>query len=229
MCQARRARLLALAICVGALGAPRDAAAVEIMPGDRFRDRPLGAPDQTVESSGAVPAAQATGPGLGRIVLSLGGVAVLIVGLGWTWRRMLAAQQARGPEGVTLVSRSLLTPRHQVLIVRVGRRLLVVGDSGHGMNLLCEVTDAAEAAILLGEVGAEAAFEADAEDSDAAVLGFGTDRHSQGSGLDADGMDPTRTLDAARKDVRSLIERVRGLAKQVTPAGTESGMSRMDS
>jgi flagellar biogenesis protein FliO len=222
-------RVGVIALCAAALGAPRNAAA-GIPLGDRFKDRPLVAPDQAVETSDAQSGARPVGPSVGRVVLSLGGVAALIVGLGWAWRRMLAAQQTRGPEGVTLVSRSLLTPRHQVLIVRVGRRLLVVGDSGHGMNLLCEVTDPAEAAELLADSGAVTGTEIDEEDSYAAVLGLGTDREPQMVDDDAVPLAPPRGLDAARNDVRSLIERVRGLATQVTRARDEARMSsRVDS
>jgi flagellar biogenesis protein FliO len=125
--------------------------------------------------------------------MSLAGVAVLIVGLGWACRRMLASRQPPAESGVTLVARSLLTPRHQVLVLRVGRRVLVVGDSGHGMNLLCQITDPQESAALLGEPE---------DQGEAGTIAFEEPPEDE-------------TWDfAAAGDVRSVIERLRGLAGQ---------------
>ena len=71
--------------------------------------------------------------------------------------------------------------------------MLVVGDSGHGMNLLCQITDPHEAAVLLGE----------------------HEEHSEPGAADFEEppLDDAQDF-AAAGEVRSIIERLRGLAGQ---------------
>ena len=184
--------------------------------GDRFADRPL--QDET-RGAATGEAAPAVGPSLTRIGGSLLLVAGLVVGLGLAYRRMFAASAQKAGGGVTLVSRQLLTPKHQVFILRTGHRLLVVGDSGHGMNLLTEITDPAEVTMVLGEAGDTALKgEVFAASLDSATEGFGEDEYipaepEMASG-EADGGE--LGLGAAREEVQSLIERVRRLAGQGT-------------
>lgn len=174
---------------------------------DRYADRAL-VPGETTLRADEVTAVN-TGPSLTRVALSLGAVALLIVSLGWVYRRMLAAQQHRNSgAAVSLVSRSLLTPKHQVLVLRAGRRLLVVGDSGHGMNLLCEITEPAEVAALLGE-------EAPLEDYEPLP-----DEQSEP-------FEEPPQIDVAHSDVRSLIERVRSLAGQMSRPTSEANSREM--
>jgi flagellar biogenesis protein FliO len=182
--------------------------------GVAFADRPLAGPGSAGNQRDGPPAA--TGPSVTRTVASLAGVAVLIVGCAWVWRRTIAAGQRKGFEGVTLVSRSLLTPRHQVLVVRVGRRLLVVGDSGHGMNLLCEVTDPDEAAVLLGEAVDGPLGDEEPDAYAAALIPGGA----------SEPVEAPPELETSHREMRSLIERVRGLAGQVNQARTEAAGAR---
>ena len=187
---------------------------------DRFSNEPLVTSEPR---SGPGPAAPvSSGPSGTRVMLSLLAVAGLIVGVGWAYRRMFMNQQQKGGSGgVTLVSRSLLTPRHQVLVVRAGHRLLVVGDSGHGMNLLCEITDPGEVVAMLGEAaGEDGDLRADAF---AATLGGAVDAFGGSMpGGDSEPIeDAPADLEEAQGQVRSLIERVRGLAGQMN--GNEAG------
>ncbi len=51
-----------------------------------------------------------------------------------------------------LLSRTVLSPKQQVLLLQVGRRVIVVGDGGAaGMRPLCEITDPDEVAALVGD------------------------------------------------------------------------------
>ena len=148
-------------------------------------------------------------------MLSLGGVALLIVGLGYVYRKMVGQQQAKGG-AVTLVSRSILTPKHQVMVLRVGHRLIVVGDGGSGMNTLCEIDDPAEvSAVLIAAGGDVEELKAQAF---AATLEGAEDRFAMPGG-DSDPIEHPPEDDAmfsgASREVQGLLDRVRGLSKQV--------------
>ena len=189
---------------------------------DRFADKPI-----TTSAEGGAKPAPAAGPSASRVVVSLCVVAVLIVALGWAYKRMFASQQNKGGGGaVSLVSRTMLTPRHQVFVLRVGHRLIVVGDSGHGMNRLGEITDPAEMVAVLGESGDAAEL----RQLKAGAFGAALDefeRQPIPSG-DEEPVDepPPPPFDDARGEVQSLIERVRGLAGQVGGAGSSGADAR---
>ena len=100
-------------------------------------------------------------------------------------------------------------------MVRVGRRLLVVGDSGHGMNLLCEVTDPDEAAVLLGEA-VDVPLGDEEPDAYAGMITGGA----------SEPVEAPPELETSHREMRSLIERVRGLAGQVNQARTEAAGAR---
>ena len=206
---------LALALLLLPCGAALGQATTQ--PADRFSDAPL---TTTAESSQAGEAAPA-GPSASRVVLSLCVVAVLIVLLGWAYKRMFAAQQAKGGGAVSLVSRSMLTPRHQVFVLRVGHRLIVAGDSGHGMDRLAEITDPAEVTAVLRDAGGGAEMEHLRAGAFGAALdeaGGAFSRTSRPqpipSGDDGNPADDP-PFDDARGEVQSLIARVRGLAGQL--------------
>jgi flagellar biogenesis protein FliO len=52
---------------------------------------------------------------------------------------------------VTVLSRSMISPRQHVLVLQVGNRLLVVGDSAGRMSSLCEISDPDEIAMMVGQ------------------------------------------------------------------------------
>ena len=88
-----------------------------------------------------------------RIVTALAVVLVLILLARWFVRRFFGvAGAARSTRAVQVLSRSTLSPKQQLMLLRVGRRLLVVGDGGGQLNTLSEITDADEVAALVGQV-----------------------------------------------------------------------------
>jgi flagellar protein FliO/FliZ len=97
--------------------------------------------------------AAATGAGdLSRIAVAL----VIVIGVILVLRsavRHLTSMPGAGRNGkmVTVLSRSLISPRQQVLVLQVGKRLLVVGDSAGRMNPLCEISDPDEIAMMVGQ------------------------------------------------------------------------------
>src|SRR4051794_25673975 len=60
-----------------------------------------------------------------------------------------AAGGARQP--VQVLSRTHVSAKQKILLIQVGTRVLVVGDSGQQLNSLCEINDADEAAALIAQ------------------------------------------------------------------------------
>jgi flagellar biogenesis protein FliO len=88
-----------------------------------------------------------------RVGLALAIVLGAIFLLRWGGRKMfLLHGQAKGHGGIRVLSRSVLSPKQQLLLLKVGKRLIVVGDSAGHMSALCEITDPDEVAGLMGEV-----------------------------------------------------------------------------
>ena len=79
-------------------------------------------------------------------------VVVLIFGLRFLARKMFALPTVRTSPLVKVLARSPVSPKQQVLLLHVGRRILVVADSGSAMQPLAQITDADEIAALLGQL-----------------------------------------------------------------------------
>jgi flagellar biogenesis protein FliO len=92
---------------------------------------------------------------LRRVVLSLGIVLALVFGCRWAIRYFFpSAAVGRSSQVMKVLSRSVIAPKQQLLLIQVGRRLVVVGDSGQQMNTLTEISDPDEVASLLGQLRA---------------------------------------------------------------------------
>ncbi len=130
--------------------------------------RPAGATDQASEQtslrisdsdakaaavrSSASPAAS-TGTGdLSRIAIALVAVICLILLLRGVFRNItIGSAGGKGSRLVTVLSRSPVSPKQQVLVLQVGRRLLIVSDSAGHMSCLSEITDPDEIAAMVGQ------------------------------------------------------------------------------
>ncbi len=162
----------------------------------------------------ASPAASTVGD-LSHVALALAIVIGIIFGLRWVARRFaLVPTVGRPGRGVKLLSRTILSPKQQVLLIQVGRRVVVVGDGGAaGMRALCEITDPDEVAALVGEL----------KSSDASAAGaksFGSLFRRAAEPFGGDGSDPSSLAtppvegEEAPSDVVGLLDKVRGLRQQ---------------
>jgi flagellar biogenesis protein FliO len=89
----------------------------------------------------------------GQVAWALGVVLVVILVARVIAKRYFGVTgAARGTRAVQVLSRSPVSPRQQLVLLRVGRRLLVVADGGGQMTTLSEITDADEVAALIGQV-----------------------------------------------------------------------------
>ena len=90
---------------------------------------------------------------ISRVVGALAIVLGLIFALRWVLRRSINPAGMPGATNVVQVlTRSPLSPRQQLLLVRVGRRLIVVADCNGQLNALSELTDPDEVAALVGQL-----------------------------------------------------------------------------
>jgi len=89
----------------------------------------------------------------GRLLLAMAIVVGLIVALGWLVKRLGGGKGLGGAGALKLVARANLSPKHQMFLVRMGSRLVLIGAGPQGLATLSEITDAEEAAQLLQTTG----------------------------------------------------------------------------
>lgn len=86
-----------------------------------------------------------------RTVLSLAVVLGLIFALKWAMRKYSPGKAAPAQSKlVEVLFRTPISPKHQVMLIRVGQRVLVVGAGAEGMNTLAEISDPEQVAEVLG-------------------------------------------------------------------------------
>jgi flagellar protein FliO/FliZ len=180
--------------------------------------------DATAAGRGALPSTTvgSSATDVWRVTLSLCIVLGLVFGLRWLARKLAIVPPAGASAGgVTVLSRTVLSPKQQVLLLQVGRRIVVVGDAGAaGMRSLCEIDDPDEVAALVGQARAARSTASPAR-SFASRFRRATEPFD-GPAVDAGGAaEPARepSPDAAPEadmpgEVAGLLDRVRGLRQQ---------------
>jgi len=153
---------MAVVICLTMLGARVQGAPATqpvstsaALPHTALGDEPLrpAAQKPSPSSAHAPDAAQPTGMDYPRVVAALALVIAMIFLLRWCSRFFFRGATRRGgSRAVEVLARSAVSPRQQVMLLRVGRRIIVVGESGAQMNTLCEIADSDEVAALVGQL-----------------------------------------------------------------------------
>jgi len=88
-----------------------------------------------------------------RIVGALGVVLGCIFIVRWAGKKFLGLQTTGSGGGVVqILSRTPVSPRQQLMLIQVGRRIVLVANCGVQMNALCEISDADEVASLAGQL-----------------------------------------------------------------------------
>ena len=92
-------------------------------------------------------------PSVGRVglalVVVLGGILLMRAA---ARKFLLLPGGAKSNRAVRVLSRSILSPKQHVLLLHVGKRVLVVGDSAGKLSSLSEISDPDEVASLLSQV-----------------------------------------------------------------------------
>jgi flagellar protein FliO/FliZ len=109
------------------------------------------------KTDGTAAVAAQSGGDMVRVLVALGAVIALIFLLkkvatrsGWF------APAVKQGKSIRVISRSSLAPRQQVLLIQVGKRVIVVGDSGGSLTSLAQITEPDEVAALVGEAASNA-------------------------------------------------------------------------
>ena len=107
------------------------------------------------DSAGKVVPPAASDFDMGRVVLALFAVVGLILLLRSFGKKFFPAMIVGGEQPVRVLSRCPISPRQQVLLLQVGRRIVVAADSNSQLSCLTQITDPDEVAALLGELRRE--------------------------------------------------------------------------
>jgi flagellar biogenesis protein FliO len=154
-----------------------------------------------------------------RMILALAIVLLAIFVSHRVWKKLgLPGGSGRLSGALQVVSRLSVAPKQQILLVRVGKRLVLVGNSGTQMNPLCEIGDPDEAAALLGEVASQRDESASVAFN--AVLGGEEKRFEEesiaaaSSGDEETEAEEDEAIASTRAELSGLAEKVRSLSNQ---------------
>jgi flagellar biogenesis protein FliO len=91
--------------------------------------------------------------GVLRVLGALGVVLGCIFLVRWTGKKILGLQNAGSGGGVVqILCRTPVSPRQQLMLIQIGRKMILVANCGTSMNALCEITDPDEVAALAGQL-----------------------------------------------------------------------------
>src|SRR5262249_12660030 len=97
-----------------------------------------------------------SGLDLQRVALSLLLVIGVIIAARLAMKKLFpAVAVGRNSQVIRVLSRSVVGPKQQFLLVQIGKRLVLVGDSGASMNALSQIDDPEEVAALIGKLHSE--------------------------------------------------------------------------
>ncbi|MEX0886484.1 MAG: flagellar biosynthetic protein FliO, partial [Phycisphaeraceae bacterium] len=176
-------------------------------------DEPLGTPASETRPLGPgddVPAGSATdGSWMLNTLGSLAVVIGLILAIRWAWQKVGGQPAAAGHSPVVeVLSRTAVAPRNHILLVRVGPRILVVGDSAAGLRTLANVDEPDEVADLLQAVTAAHHGRSFSRTLDR----FSAEHDAHAYDPELGGDNSEHLVDRARDSLSSLLSRLRTAA-----------------
>ena len=148
----RRSQLVIAALTLAAVAPAWRASCAQTAPAENPAGQQVGAGSVEEHRISSTPAPPGRSPWVQTLqtLLALAVVIGLIFLVRWIMRRLGGAGRVSLKSGpVEVLARKSLSPRHHLYLLRMGKRLLLVGAGPEGMSRLAEVTDPAEAAQLL--------------------------------------------------------------------------------
>jgi flagellar biosynthetic protein FliO len=142
-----------------------------------------------------------------RVLGSLAAVIGLILLLRWAVRRMGAGRLGMNSRVMQVIARCPISHKQQIVILQVGRKLLVVGDSGQQLTALSEISDPDEVAAVLGQMGRSGDLVTMLASSETTKPPAEIERQA-----------PDEELSRAREQLNGLAEKVRVVARQLNRA-----------
>ncbi len=177
---------------------------------DRER-KPLGGPAAERSPLPQAPLSTTGGSGAINTLGALGLIIALILVGRWGWMRFGGAVVARSTPAVEVLSRTSVAPRSHVLLVRVGGRILAVGESSAGLRTLTQIDEPDEVASLLEAV--TAARPTSVTQGFAQLLSHNSRDFDKLGEADA-GDAAEGGIDRARDSLSGLLSRVRTLSQR---------------
>lgn len=141
---------------------------------------------------------------------ALGVVIGLIFAARWAYTKMGGTVVARSSPVVEVLARTPVAPKNHVLLLRVGQRVLVVGDSSTGLRTLADLDDPEEVASLLQSVTA-AGERSVTKSFNSLVSRFNTDYEGKDRLAEEGGDHHEVHLDRTRDSLSGLASRLRSL------------------
>jgi flagellar biogenesis protein FliO len=158
-----------------------------------------------------------------RVAAALGIVLALILVMRWAGRKFFpSAGVPRSGGAMKVLSRLVISPKQQLLMVQVGRRIVVIGDSSGQMSAVSEIADPDEVGSLVAQIAEEK--------SQHSFKGFGAmfnragknfDEKMEHTEVESPSLTPTdspsveqASVDDARGDINELADKVRLLSAQ---------------
>jgi len=181
---------------------------------DQVERQSLGQASQAAEQEDAL-VPQGVMPGAKWLVQTLGALGV-VVGLILLLRAFLSRMAGRSSVAgnspvLEVLSRTSIAPRNHIVLIRMGHRILVVGDSSAGLRTLTEITDPQEVAVLLA--GTAAAKPRSISRNFNQLLGrFNSSYQENDRGAEEGADTSEHRVDRARDQLSSLLNRVRNLS-----------------
>ncbi|MCC7192109.1 MAG: FliO/MopB family protein [Phycisphaeraceae bacterium] len=140
----------------------------------------------------------------------------VVVGLILVLRGIVAKVTGRAPASahspvIEVLSRTSVAPKNHVLLLRLGQRILVVGDSAAGLATLADISDPEEVASLLQTISASKSGSASQGFAD--TLDDFDGRYDEQDQPIREGRDSgEHRMDRARDGLSSLTARIRAMA-----------------
>lgn len=148
-----------------------------------------------------------------RLLVAMGIVLGLILILKWITARMYPSFSAqKGSQVVRVLTRFPITPRQHVLILQVGQRILIVGDSAGQLATLSEIRDPDEIAVLIGQIGTQADSSISGSRF-ASLFGKAREDYEQPSGVSEPDAEPV--IQDTQDQIKGLIDRMKTLTRAV--------------
>ncbi len=191
----------------------------------RMDARPLrraGGKDEAAASASAAKGHSGLSPdGTGwRTAAALGGVVGLILLLAWGYRavangggRWPRALRGRHPALIEVVSRTTLSPRQSLCLVRIGPRLVLLGVTPDAVRTLDVIQDADLVAQLLGQA-AERRPDSHSAEFARCLEREATANETAGDGLNEMAPPDDRRLAELRQRLTGTVARLRGVAAE---------------
>ena len=150
-----------------------------------------------------------------RTTGSLAAVVALIILLGWGYRVVAGgrgpfSRRVKRPELIEIISRTALSPKHSLHLVRVGPRVVLVGMSNDSLVALDVVDDADAAARLAGQAAEQQA------DSHTREFSHCLEREAAGYDGRDEGLSETTTAEETR--LFDVKQRLAGTIRRVRAA-----------